>query len=136
MDNKSIIGTATFTTNVNVTPQDLDYLACDGAMFGSWWHTLRYDEEKQCIVTIIADPKAEEGSGDWGNPDKGFIKKILSGQEIAAAIAKAIDDGWDRRYPQNALAEFAATGEWGGGYDSVVADGVLQYAIFGEIIYG
>jgi hypothetical protein len=114
----------------------MDYLACDGAMFGSWWHTLYYDKKKRCIVTIIADPEAEEGSGDWENPNEGFIKKTLSGQEIAEAIAKAIDCGWDRCYPNNALAEFAATGDWGGGYDSVVADGVLQYAIFGDIIYG
>ena len=133
-DDKSVVGTATFTTKVNVIARDMDYLACDAAMFGSWWHTLYYDEKNRCIVTIIADPEAEEG--DWENPDEGFIKKTLSGQEIAEAIAKAIDCGWDRCYPKNALAEFAATGDWGGGYDSVVADGVLQYAIFGDIIYG
>ena len=124
-NDETVLGTAPVKATVNVRVYDMECLACDGGMFGSWWHTLYYDAKKQRIIAVIEDPNAD-----------GFIAKNLSGKMIAKAIAALIEDGWDTKYPNGALAEFVATGDFGGGYDSVVADGILQQALFNDIVYG
>lgn len=133
---KTVLGSAPVKTTVSVRVWDMECLACDGGQFGSWWHTLYYDAEKQRIIAIIQDPDVDDCWENLEDTETGFITKSLSGSKIAKAIAALIENGWDTCYPSGALSEFAATGDFGGGYDSVVADGILQQAIFDEIIYG
>lgn len=125
-----IVGSAPVEVTVKITAEDMEDIACDAGMFGSWWNHIYYEvvDGKPYITANIADPGCERMVGR--------IEKNLSGDDIAKAIAKAIADGWDTKYPNGALAEFATTGEFGGGYDSVVADGILQYALLGNIVYG
>lgn len=138
--NNETVGESIISIRFTVTADDMENIACDAAMIGGeWWHTLYYDKETRRITAIILDPNADESAVDWDEGaarGDGFVLDHLSGDDIANAIAKAVTDGWDTKYPNGALIEFAATGEFGGGYDSIVADGILQYAVLGEIVYG
>lgn len=130
--NNETVGESIISIRFTVTADDMENIACDAAMIGGeWWHTLYYDKETRRITAVILDPNADESPSP-----RAALLDHLSGDDIANAIAKAVTDGWDTKYPNGALIEFAATGEFGGGYDSVVADGILQYAMLGEIVYG
>ena len=124
-DNKPIAG-CWVAIRVDVTADDVENIMCDAAMFGSWWGRLRM-MDGHIIRAIVVDP--DRPLPRW----KGYR---ITPKMVAKAIADLIDNGFDANYPSGALAEFAVTGEFGGGYDSVVADAILQQAMFGEVVYG
>lgn len=126
MDNETVLAQAPVKIKVTVTPWTMECLACDASMFGSWWGVLRLDPNTQIIRAIVVDP----------NTDESWARFRITPEMVAKAIADMIENGWDTRYPQGALAEFAVTREFGSGYDSVVADAILQQAIFNEVVYG
>jgi hypothetical protein len=125
-ENMTVLAECPVAISVKITPWDMECLACDAGLFGSWWGVLRLNPETNVIRAVVANPDNNE---QWA-------RYRITPQRVANAISELIENGWDTRYPSGALSEFAATGDFGGGYDSVVADGILQQAIFDEIIYG
>lgn len=110
---------------IEITPEDVDYLI-DAAFYGGityWCDTIRYDKEPDTEVKAMSEALTKGGiigihdseeyvpeTGEYGRWHELTLEKVLQ------AIADEQVDFDD--------------------YDSLVADNVIQRAIFGEVIYG
>ncbi len=102
---------------IEITPEDVDYLI-DAAFYGGityWCDTIRYDKKPDTEVKAMSEALT-----------KGGIIGIHDGEE----------DKWHELTLEKVLQAIADEQVDFDDYDSLVADNVVQRAIFGEVIYG
>ncbi|AHJ86699.1 hypothetical protein CRB1_88 [Mycobacterium phage CRB1] len=121
------------TTRTAERMQTLSYILCDGVSYS--WFDVRALDENACTAVIYTD---EDDEGTFDKRHEIGPDDIARGLRLFREYCEGKLDGKRARpdYYGWELVKFDRTNGEDGDYDAGTADMVLQFAIFGEVIFG